>query len=422
MIDNILSPVGWQILSVAACAAGACGILGAQLVLRRKAMMGDAIAHGVLPGLVIGFVLSGSRDLLPMMVGALVAAIVVSTVAEWLRDRAGVDAGAALGVVFTSLFAFGIILVEIFARDVDLDPGCVLYGMVELAPIHQVDWFGLSLPRSLTPVLGAFVINIFASLLFWKEWKLCAFDPELARASRLPFRKLEQGLLVLVAITSVACFEAVGSILVIAMLAVPATIAHLLCNRMSTMVIVSTLAGILSAVLGTIGAERFNTGVPGMMASSSGLLLMGAILLAPSRGLIPATARRLFWAFRVEMEDILAESYLLSEATDETGNIDASESREALPPALLTFSSRLLRSSAGMLLGVRGYLRDGVPVGRGKRIARALLKKRGLWRRFAAERLGLASDHLDEPAHRIEHHLDEEFTRRIESGLDSEES
>ncbi len=420
MIDSILSPVGWQILSVAACAAGACGILGAQLVLRRKAMLGDAIAHGVLPGLVIGFVLSGSRDLLPMIVGALVAAIVVSTVAEWLRDRAGVDAGAALGVVFTSLFALGIILVEIFARDVDLDPGCVLYGMVELAPIHQVEWFGQSLPRSLTPVLGAFLINIFASLLFWKEWKLCAFDPELARASRLPFRKLEQGLLVLVAITSVACFEAVGSILVIAMLAVPATIAHLLCNRMSTMVIVSTLAGILSAVLGTIGAERFNTGVPGMMASSSGLLLMGAILLAPSRGLIPATARRLFWALRVEMEDILAESYLLSGGE---GDIDtAAEQKDDLGAAPGTVSSRLLRGIAAVLLGLRGYLRAGVPVGRGKRIARALLKKRGLWRRFAAERLGLASDHLDDPAHRIEHHLDDEFTRRIESGLDSEES
>ena len=373
-------------------------------------MLGDAIAHGVLPGLVIGFVLSGSRDLFPMLVGALIAAIIVSILAEWLREQAGVDGGAALGVVFTSLFALGIILIEIFARDVDLDPGCVLYGMVEYAPIHQVEWFGYFFPRSLTPVLGALLLNIAATIIFWKEWKLCAFDPQLARASRLPFRTLEQGLLVLVAITSVACFEAVGSVLVIAMIAVPATIGHVLCDRMSSMVIVSTLAGVLAAVLGTLGAFQFETGVPGMMATSAGGLLVGAVLLAPGRGLIPAATRRFSWTMRVEMEDILAESHLQTTATPAAGN-----ERPDHP------SSRFMRTFANWLLWILGYVRNGIPVGRGERLARALLKKRGLWKRFAAERLGLAADHLDDPAHRIEHHLDEDLTRRIESGLDTEE-
>ena len=153
-------------------------------------MLGDAIAHGVLPGLVIGFALSGSRDLLPMMIGALVSAILVSTVAEWLRERAGVDGQAALGVVFTTLFAIGIILIEVYARDVDLDPSCVLYGMVDLAPLNTIDGLSIPVPSSLLPILAILCINIAATLIFWKEWKLCAFDSQLARASRLPLKRL----------------------------------------------------------------------------------------------------------------------------------------------------------------------------------------------------------------------------------------
>ncbi|MEE2890269.1 MAG: metal ABC transporter permease [Planctomycetota bacterium] len=405
MID-LLSAEGWEILSVAACASVACGIIGPQLILRRRAMLGDAISHGVLPGLVLGFVISGSRGLFPMMVGALIAALLVSFLAEWLRDRAGLDGGAALGVVFTSLFAIGIILVEIFARDVDLDPGCVLHGMVELAPLDQVVWFGRSIPRSLVPVVIALILNLFVTLLLWKEWKICAFDPTLARSTGLPVKTLEQGLLALVAITSVACFEAVGSVLVIAMLAVPATIAHLLCNRMGSMVIVSMLAGFLSAFIGTISAEQLNTNVPGMMATSSGFLLMGAVLLAPGRGVIPSSVRKLRWNLRVTMEDLLAEAQLCA------------DSSRSVPTARL-FSFRHLVTS---LLEIRGFIRGGKPRGDGKRIARALLEKRGLWRRFAAERLGLAPDHLDDPAHRIEHHLDEDLTRKIETGLDSKRS
>lgn len=400
---NLLSPEGWEILSVAACAALACGVIGPQLILRRRAMLGDAIAHGVLPGLVLGFVFSGSRDLFPMMVGALIAALLVSFLAEWLRDRAGLDGGAALGVVFTSLFAFGIILVEIFARNVDLDPACVLHGMVELAPLDQIKWLGWSIPRSLVPVLIALALNLSVTFLLWKEWKVCAFDPALARSTGLPVRVIEQGLLALVAVTSVACFEAVGSVLVIAMLAVPATIAHLLCNRMGSMLMVSMAAGLLSAFIGTISAEQLDTNVPGMMATTSGFLLMGAVLLAPGRGVIPRSIRRFRWSLRVAMEDLLAEAQLCVE-----------KSRPA--PERRFFS---IGGFAASLLEIRGFLKAGKPRGHGLRIARALLKKRGLWRRFAAERLGLAPDHLDDPAHRIEHLLDEDMTRKIESGLES---
>lgn len=402
-MTGLLSPEGWEILSVAAFASLACGIIGPQLILRRRAMLGDAIAHGVLPGLVLGFVFSESRELFPMMVGALIAALLVSFLAEWLRDRAGVDGGAALGVVFTTLFATGIVLVEIFARNVDLDPACVLHGMVELAPLDQVKWLGWSMPRSLIPVLIAFGLNLIVTVLFWKEWKICAFDPALAKSTGLPVRFLEQGLLALVAVTSVACFEAVGSVMVIAMLAVPATVAHLLCNRMGPMVLISMAAGLLSAFVGTISAEQLDTNVPGMMATTSGFLLLSAVLLAPGRGVIPRSIRRFRWVLRVAMEDLLAEAQLCVE--------------KSLPAPTRRFFG--IGGIAAVLLELRGFMRAGIPRGNGQRIAQALLKKRGLWRRFAAEGLGLAPDHLDDPAHRIEHLIDEEMTRKIESGLGS---
>jgi manganese/zinc/iron transport system permease protein len=295
----------------------------------------------------------------------------------------------------------GIVLIEIFARDVDLDPSCVLHGMVELAPLDQVAWFGYSVPRALAPVAVAFLLNLAITAALWKEWKVCAFDPALAKSTGLPVRILEQGLLALVAITSVACFEAVGSVMVIAMLAVPATIAHLLCQRMGPMVTVSLLTGLLSAFFGTYSAEKLDANVPGMMATSSGFLLMGAMLLAPKRGVVPCAIRRFRWSLRVVMEDLLVEAYIYTE-----------KSRPTPTPRFFSF-----RRFAISLLEIRGFLRFGQPRGQGKRIARALLKKRGLWRRFAAERLGLAPDHLDDPAHRIEHHLDEDLSRKLESGL-----
>ena len=388
-----------DILLVAILAAVTCSIVGVHLTLRNRAMLGDAIAHGVVPGLILGFIFTGSREVAPMFIGAVIAALILSLIADWLKERAEMDGGAALGVVFTTLFSGGIILIELYTREIDLDASCVLHGLIEFTHFQRMELFGWSLPRSIVTISIALLLNLGALLLFWKEWKVCAFDPSLARSTGLPVPLLERGLLVLVAITAVSCFEAVGSILVVAMIAVPPTIAGILCDRFGSMIAVSALTGLISAVAGTLSAVYVvDSNVPGMIALTSGLLLGFAVLLALQRGILPVAFRLYMWRVRVAREDLLADSLQLSE----------SDERLTTPNLIST------TGFAWIQLVIVGFIRDGKPRGKGKRIAKTLLRKRSLWQRFASERLGLPPDHLEGPAHRIEHHLDESLMVMLE--------
>ncbi|MBA4683672.1 MAG: metal ABC transporter permease [Planctomycetes bacterium] len=399
MIDIFMNPAMLDILLVAILAAVTCSIVGVHLTLRNRAMLGDAIAHGVVPGLILGFIFTGSREVAPMFIGAVIAALILSLIADWLKERAEMDGGAALGVVFTTLFSGGIILIELYTREIDLDASCVLHGLIEFTHFQRMELFGWSLPRSIVTISIALLLNLGALLLFWKEWKVCAFDPSLARSTGLPVQLLERGLLVLVAITAVSCFEAVGSILVVAMIAVPPTIAGILCDRFGSMIAVSALTGLISAVAGTLSAVYVvDSNVPGMIALTSGLLLGIAVLLAPQRGILPVAFRLYMWRVRVAREDLLADSLQLSE----------SDERLTTPNLIST------TGFAWIQLVIVGFIRDGKPRGKGKRIAKTLLRKRSLWQRFASERLGLPPDHLEGPAHRIEHHLDESLMVMLE--------
>lgn len=406
MIDIFMNPALLDILIVAILATLTCSIVGVHLTLRNRAMLGDAIAHGVVPGLILGFIFTGSREVAPMYVGAVLAALLLSLVADWLKDRAEMDGGAALGVVFTTLFSGGIILIELYTREIDLDASCVLHGLIEFTHFQRMEIFGLSLPRSIVTISIALLLNLGALLLFWKEWKVCAFDPSLARSTGLPVRLLERCLLVLVAITAVSCFEAVGSILVVAMIAVPPTIAGILCDRFGTMIWVSALTGVISAISGTLSAIYVvDSNVPGMIALTAGLLLGLTVIFAPQRGILPVAMRLYLWRLRVAREDLLADSWQLKEK----GEVLSS------PPFFST------AGFAWLQLRLVGFIHQGAPRGKGERIAKTLLRKRSLWQRFASERLGLPPDHLEDPAHRIEHHLDESLMVMLEAeGKDSE--
>ena len=142
MIDILMNPAMLDILVVAILAAVTCSIVGVHLTLRNRAMLGDAIAHGVVPGLILGFVFTGSREVAPMFIGAVIAALFLSLIADWLKERAEMDGGAALGVVFTTLFSAGIILIELYTREIDLDASCVLHGLIEFTHFQQMDFFG----------------------------------------------------------------------------------------------------------------------------------------------------------------------------------------------------------------------------------------------------------------------------------------
>lgn len=280
----------WIVLT-GALTAMACAVPGVFLLLNKQSMLGDAISHAVLPGLAIGFLVSGSRDPLPMFIGAVLAGLFTGVVSGVIERRGRVEAGASLGVVFCSLFALGLILIRLAADHVDLDPGCVLYGALELAVIDSA-----TVPRIVWQSGAILLLNLCLAAAFFKELQVVAFDPRFAKASGIPSGLIQQGLTIATALTTVVAFESVGSILVIAMLIVPGASAMLLSRSVSGVLMWSLIVAISSAVLGHVLAisvgpawlglltGRHDLGSlssAGMMAASAGGIFFS--LLAASR-------------------------------------------------------------------------------------------------------------------------------------------
>src|SRR5688572_19605130 len=317
---------GWIIAAGVLCAM-ACALLGNFLVLRKMSMMGDAISHAVLPGLAAAFLITGSRDSVPMFIGAAVVGVLTAVLTQWVTRFGKVEESASMGVVFTALFAAGLILIVRAADHVDLDPGCVLYGAVETI---AVDAIGGGVPSAVWKLGGVFVLNALVVGVFYKELKITSFDPDLATTLGISAAFMHYLLMTLVAVTTVASFEMVGSVLVVAMLIVPAATAHLLTDRLGAMIATSLVVAVASAVGGHLLAATVpamlgwpDTNTAGMMAVVAGLLLTSAVLASPRHGVISKLAHRALLSVRIAREDVLGLLYRLEELDDHPGTRSA---------------------------------------------------------------------------------------------------
>src|SRR5262245_54572048 len=302
----------WTIVVAILCNVS-CAILGCYLVLRRMSLLGDAISHAVLPGLALTFLLTGSRGGWQMALGAAALGVLTAFLTQGIHKLADVPEDASMGVVFTSLFAVGVILISHAASQVDLDPGCVLYGAIEFVPLETVPLFGFDIPRTVQTLGPSLFITVGFVALFWKEFKIVSFDPALAAAMGFRVAIVHYLLMAMVAGVTVASFEAVGSILVIAMLIVPAATGQLLSDRLRGMMAWSIVVAVLSAILGYAGAVKWNTSVAGMMAVAAGGLFAVAVVLAPRQGIVSQLLRRARLALRIAREDVLARLYRIEE-------------------------------------------------------------------------------------------------------------
>jgi manganese/zinc/iron transport system permease protein len=273
----------WIVLT-GALAAMACALPGCFLVLRRMSMMGDAISHAVLPGLALGYLVSGERSSPWLFFFAALAGLLTAFFTQWINRFGKLDRGASMGIVFTSLFAIGLVLIVNTADTVDLDPSCVLYGSLELVPLDVV-WAGsifgvlIEFPRAFLVTGLCFILNFILVVVLLKEWRISSFDPALSQTLGFSSALLHYLLMMMVAVTAVAVFEAVGSILVIAMLIVPPATALLLAASLPQMICWSLLLALISAVLGHLSAILFpplmgmqSTSTTGSMAVVAGLL------------------------------------------------------------------------------------------------------------------------------------------------------
>lgn len=246
-----LSLYGWIAL-MGFLVATACGLVGNYLILRRMALMGDAISHSVLPGLVIAFLFSSSRGTGPMFVGALAAGIAATILIEAIHRKTRVKQDAAMGIAFSTLFAIGVLLVSLYSEHVDLDADCVLYGEIAFVPLEpMVTFAGLTLgPVSMVRMGVVLLVVIGLILAFYKELLVASFDEALSRAMGVNPTWVHYGLMAVLSVVIVSAFESVGAILVIAMLILPGATASLLTDRLGVMHGIAVVHAALSSWLG----------------------------------------------------------------------------------------------------------------------------------------------------------------------------
>ncbi len=287
-------------LLIGCLAAVACALPGNFLVLRRQALIGDAISHVVLPGIVVAFLVTGTISTWPMLIGALAAALVAVAMIEGIRRVGRVEPGAAMGVTFTALFAAGVLVLELTdTSGVHLDVEHALYGNLEsLIWLDATGWASLLDPEALAglpPELGrtAVVTLVMVALLavFWRPLAISTFDEGFAVTLGLPTTLIGLGLVVAAAVAAVAAFDAVGSIIVIAMFICPPAAARLMTDRLGVQVGWSVVFALASAILGYVlaGYGPLWFGSPnaisaaGMIATVSGVILAAAALFGPRR-------------------------------------------------------------------------------------------------------------------------------------------
>ncbi|MFD0714715.1 metal ABC transporter permease [Paenibacillus sp. GCM10027626] len=275
----------WIILT-GALVASTCGIVGCFLVLRKMAMIGDAISHSVLPGIVIAFLVSESRDSLFMLLGAAALGLVTVFLIQ-LFHQSGVQSDASIGVVFTALFAVGVVLISMYTRHIDLDLDCVLYGEIAYVPWNTLEIGGVDIgPKAVWGVGLALLLCVIVISAFYKQFKICSFDPAMAAAVGIPVALFHYLLMGLVSVSTVASFESVGAILVVGMLVVPPATAYMLTDKLGHMIVYSIVIGCLSSVAGYYVAHLLDASIAGCMITVAGVFFVIALLFSPKHGVI----------------------------------------------------------------------------------------------------------------------------------------
>ncbi|MCO6432275.1 MAG: metal ABC transporter permease [Deltaproteobacteria bacterium] len=267
------------ILIIASLVAISCASIGVFLVLRKMSMLGDAISHSVLFGIAAAFLLTSSRSTAVMLIGAGAVGLLTAYLASALNRYGKLQEDASIGVTFTWLFALGVILISAFADRVDLDQECVLYGEIAFAPLDTIEILGKDAgPRAVWMLGFVTLANLIFILMGYRNLKAISFDPVLASSLGINVALWHYLLMSFVSLTTVASFESVGAILVVAMLVVPANTAYLFARSLVGMLSWAIFLALLSAVTGFFLASYFEASISAAMAMMSGVFFVIALL------------------------------------------------------------------------------------------------------------------------------------------------
>lgn len=441
---SILSSWGWLdtwTVIIGALAAMSCSLPGAWLLLRRQSLLGDALSHSILPGIVLAYLIlhrletnhwvtpdAGSRHLV-LFLGAAVSGVLSAIITELIQRWGRMDRDASIGVVFTSMFALGLLLIRMFADKVHVDPGCVLYGSLENSVLMRLS-DSIPIPQAAAVNSIILAVNGLIILIFFKELRLSTFDPGLAGAVGVNAKWIQLGLMTMTAATLVAAFESVGAILVIAMLIVPAAAARLLTDRLGTMLIFTLIIAALSALLGHVGAitipsmlfsrlgytDIHDASTAGMMAIAVGGIFIVTILASPRHGLIRKTMDRLRLKIRIAGEDRLGSLFRRDELAG-ANSISPQEIELSQRSAGTWFDWLVLRHLIRHRL-ITAASPSATLTDRGRDLARNLVRSHRLWEAYMARHFDLPGDHLHATAEEVEHFLSPELQKELAIELD----
>ncbi|WP_223261912.1 metal ABC transporter permease [Cardinium endosymbiont of Dermatophagoides farinae] len=271
----------WTII-IAALAGINCALVGTYLVLRKIAMMGDAIAHSTLPGIVLALLITGSKNSPILIAGAGITGVLVTFLIAFLEKKIKIQADVAIGINFTFLFALGVILISFFSRKIDLDPECSLYG--ELATVPLDVWrtaSGVNLgPKAFYILSAALMVNLTFLIIGYKQLFVSTFDPQFAQSIGIHTTRWHYCLMGITSLTTVAAFEVAGAILVVALLIVPAASIYLVTKSLKRLLLYNVFFAILTAISGYYISFWLNSSMSATMVTITGLLCLVAFVFS----------------------------------------------------------------------------------------------------------------------------------------------
>ncbi len=245
-------------------------------------MVGDAISHAVLPGIVIAYLIAGGMQTIWMFIGAGLLGVIATFLIEFLHDKGRLQTDASIGITFTSLFALGVILITYYASNAHIDQDCVLHGEIAYVPldlVYTASGFSIA-PKAVVMLLSILVIVLLVVIGFYKELFITTFDPSFATSIGIANKKWHYLLMGLISLTTVASFESVGAVLVVAFLISPAISAYLLTKNLKSMLWLGAVFGIMDAVGGYYLAYATNGSISGAMVTISGIIFGICYLIA----------------------------------------------------------------------------------------------------------------------------------------------
>ncbi len=401
LIHTLSEPWAIRALLASSMVGVMCGAIGCFIVLRNMSLIGDALAHAILPGVFVAFLILGYSTI-GFFIGSVIAGIVTAVGITWIQHKVKTKNDAAIGIVFTAMFSIGVMGISWLntAEGVHLDLQDFLFGNV------------LSISNQDLILTSIFLVYTIISLtLFYRYLFITTFQPTIAETMGISVKTVHYFLMLLLSFAVVCALSTVGVILVVAMLITPAATALLLSDKLKHVILISSFLGLLSALVGFILAVIWDTTPGPAMAVVATVFYFSAVFLAPSKGLVARYLRQKRQRAKIEREDIIKYTNRLKKG--QLASFEMLKNRLAYSNSKLKKHVKHLEAEGILLVS-----KDGIDLSlKGEKEAQKLVRAHRLWESYQVNKMGLQEGQIHDEAERLEHHLTHDILDEVDEVL-----